>query len=284
MKIAIQGGRASFHDIAARKFFESRQIDTLECRTFKEVCNAINTEQVDAGIMAMENSLAGIILNNFSLINENELKVSGEIKLRIELNLMALKGQSVNDIHTIKSHYMALMQCSEYLDAYPDMKIVETEDTADSAKEIYEGQEKGVAAIAGRSAAKIYDLDLLAENIHTLKQNYTRFLILRKKDKYEISSPEKATICFQVKHRVGGLTDVLKTIVDNKLNLSSIHSVPIIGQPDEYAFYVDCEWDDYQNFLNNVEAIKPMVTYLNVMGVYPKGVRVYDSPGSQQNS
>lgn len=274
LKIAIQGGKASFHDIAARNFFKE-EIKTLCCDTFREVCVKLREEEADYAVMAIENAIAGSILPNYALMRQFNFNIIGEIQLRIELNLMALPGTTLKEVKKVRSHYMALLQCEDFLSKHPDMKLEEYHDTADSARDIRAKNEKGIAAIAGRYAAELYDLDILAEGIATEKKNYTRFLILTKDKKYKPETRNKATLCFQLPHRVGALAEILKIIVDNKINLTKIQSLPILGKPNEYTFYIDCEWENYEDFKRSI-VMKSIVKDLKILGEYKKGETIHD--------
>lgn len=278
MKVAIQGGQASFHDIATHLFFENQDIELLENDTFKGVCKAIQEEEVEYGLLAIENSIAGTILLNYSLIEEFDLNIVGEYKLRIKHNLMALPGQSLEEIKLVRSHYMALLQCKEFLDKYPYMTVEEATDTADSAKAIRENNSKGIAAIAGDKAAKLYDLEILAPEIETIKQNYTRFFVLSKKENhyYKRIDLDKATLSFELPHQVGALAKALQIIVDNEINLTKIQSVPIIGKPDQYTFYIDCIWSDYRNMLECYNELNSLVVNANILGEYKNFEINYD--------
>lgn len=274
MKIAIQGGDASFHDIAARKFF-GEDVETVHCSTFRLLCEKLKRDEVDYAIMAIENSIAGTILQNYTLMRDYDFKIIGEIYLRIEMNLMAWPGVKIEDLSVVRSHYMALLQCEEFLSKYPNLKSQEYHDTADSARDIRLKEEKNIGAIASRYAAKLYKLDLLAEGIETEKKNFTRFLVLTTDRKYKVEQKSKATLCFQLPNRVGALAEVLKIIVDNKINLTKIQSIPILGKPNEYTFYVDCEWENYQDFKNSI-AINSVVSELKIIGEYQKGITIHD--------
>jgi prephenate dehydratase len=274
MKIAIQGGPASFHDIAARNYFDD-DIESIPCQTFKELCNKLRNKEVDFAVMAIENSIAGSILGNYSLVKEYDFLIIGEISLRIEMNLMALPGTKIEDIQKVRSHYMALLQCEEFLSRHPYMKMEEFHDTADSAKEIRINNLKNIAAIAGRYAAKLYNLDLIAEGIETEKKNFTRFMVLSADRRQKVEEPTKATLSFRLPNKVGALAGVLKVIVDNKINLTKIQSLPILGKPNEYTFYVDCEWEHYDDFRRCIE-IKSIVEDLKILGEYKKGETIHD--------
>ncbi|MCP4521607.1 MAG: prephenate dehydratase [Cytophagales bacterium] len=270
MKIAIQGGRASFHEIATRKFFEGKEIETIECDTFRGVCEQLVGGDADYALLAIENSIAGSILGNYALMREHNLNIVGEVKLRIKQNLMALPGQKVEDLKKVRSHYMALLQCQEYLSQFPHLEEEQSEDTADSAKAIREGNLSGVGAIAGEYAAEIYDLEILGESIETIKQNYTRFFVLstQKKPLLDKEVLDKATIWFELPNEVGSLAKALKIIVDNNINLTKIQSLPIVGKPDQYTFYVDCIWGEYTNIKTCLVKLREFITDLTVLGEY----------------
>jgi prephenate dehydratase len=274
MKIAIQGGPASFHDIAARNYF-GPDIEIVPCKTFKELCNKLKNKEVDFAVMAIENAIAGSILGNYSLMQEYDFLIIGEISLRIEMNLMALPGTKIEEIEKVRSHYMALLQCEDFLSKHPHMKMEEFHDTADSAREIREKNLKNTAAIAGRYAAKLYGLDLIAEGIETEKKNFTRFMVLSADRKQKVKEPSKATLSFRLPNKVGALAGMLKVIVDNKINLTKIQSLPILGKPNEYTFYVDCEWEHYDNFRKGIE-VKSFAEDLKILGEYKKGETIHD--------
>lgn len=274
MKIAIQGGAASFHDIAARKYF-GKDIETVYCSTFKILCEKLKNKEVDFAAMAIENSIAGSILPNYALIQKYDFHITGEIQLRIEQNLMALPGTKIQDLKIARSHYMALMQCEDFLAQYPHLQMEEYHDTADSAKDIRLNEEKGVGAIASRYAAELYNLEILGESIETNKQNFTRFIVLTIDKKYKVENATKASLCFHLPDRVGALADVLRTIVDNNINMTKIQSLPIVGKPNQYTFHIDCEWTNYKDFKKCI-AINSMVDDLKILGEYKKGEMIYD--------
>jgi prephenate dehydratase len=269
LKIAIQGGKASFHDIAAHELF-AKDIQAVECDTFRKVCVQVAQGTVDYGLMAIENSIAGSILENYSLLKEYGHFVCGEYKLRIKQNLMALPGQKMEDIQVARSHYMALLQCNDFFEQYPHIKLEKYHDTADSAREIRENNQIGIAAIAGERAAKLYDLEILAESIETEKQNYTRFLLISKKKTFLYPKNElnKATLSFELPDRVGALADALRVIVDNKINLTKIQSIPLLGKPDNYTFYIDCQWDEQSNILKCYREMKKIISQMTILGEY----------------
>jgi prephenate dehydratase len=273
MKVAIQGGKASFHDIASRFYFNKNfgiaKPELLCCDTFKEVFEHLTSGSADYAALAIENSIAGSILGNYKLLQQYDVKIIGEIKLRIILDLMALPDQAIEEIHTVRSHYMALLQCNELLSQYPHLKHEEAADTADSARDIRRGNQKGIAAIASRIAAEDYQLNILASGIEDDKQNYTRFFILSRVGNVE--NPEKATLSFQLHNEIGSLSKVLSMFNEFDVNLTKIQSLPRIGFPDEYTFHVDCDWNDYNDYKESIRKIKTMVSDLTILGEYKKG-------------
>ncbi|MFN3405406.1 MAG: prephenate dehydratase [Cytophagaceae bacterium] len=282
LKVAIQGGVASFHDIAARNYFKSeKEIKTISCDTFRDLCNVLKEGKADYAVMAIENAIAGSILQNYALLKEYNFYIIGEIQLRIELNLMAMPGVSLDQLEKVRSHYMAILQCEDFLLKHPGLKIQEYHDTADSARDIKASNDKKTAAIAGRFAAEVYNLDILAESIETEKRNFTRFLVLTKDKKFKVDHVNKATLCFELPDKVGALAHVMNVIVENNINLTKIQSLPILGKPNQYTFYVDCEFDDYEDFKKCIR-IKSIVKNLKILGEYKKGITIHDYKQSRK--
>ena len=280
MRVAIQGGNASFHDIAARNYF-SKISKVINCDTFKEVFECLKNDKADVAVLAIENAIAGSILGNYTLMKDYGFPIIGEIKLKIIMNLMALPGQKIEDLKIVRSHYMALMQCAEFLEKYPHIKIEEGVDTADSARDIRAENQVGVGAIAGMYAAELYDLEVLAESIETFKQNYTRFMIIGKTPNEDSEELEKATLSFQLHNEVGSLSKVLSLFNEFDINMTKIQSLPRLGFPDEYTFYVDCDWKEYNDFKESIKKIKTMVSDLQVLGVYKKRDVFYGNSSSR---
>ena len=273
-KVSIQGVRGAFHEIAAREYFRDEEIDIYECNTFKDVVSSVKSGISGFGIMAIENSIAGSILPNYSLLEAYGFKVVGELYLRIEMSLMALAGQRLEDLRTIQSHPMALLQCDEYLSNHAYLKVVEGSDTAESAKDIRDKKLVGWGAIASASAAQEYGLEILAAGIETNKQNYTRFLVLCRSGDYQASPlANKASIRFEVAHRPGSLARVLDHFSELGLNMTKIQSVPILGRPYEYSFHVDLEWSEIQKYEQALEVTAPHVVNLIQFGTYVKSER-----------
>jgi prephenate dehydratase len=267
MKIAIQGIKGSFHHIVAQNFFQE-DIELIECDSFTQIPVLIETGKADYGIMAIENSIAGAILANYTLIDEYDLAVCGEYYLNIQHNLMSLPGQELSDIKEVYSHPMALLQCRKFFRDYPDIKLVEDVDTADAAKRIKEEQRKGVAAIASGLAAELYQLENLEESIQTVKDNQTRFVVLEAKESKNDCLPNKASIKFGLQHQTGQLGEVLSKIAENKVSLTKIQSLPVIENPWEYEFFADLIFENYNDYKNALIDIKNMVKSHKVLGEY----------------
>ncbi|MBC8035122.1 MAG: prephenate dehydratase [Chitinophagaceae bacterium] len=273
-KVSIQGYEGSFHQVAARQFF-GKHVEVLPCATFKDVIKiAANRKESDGGVMAIENSIAGSILPNYTLLQKSSLVITGEVYLQIKQNLLVNPGVKLEDIREVHSHYMALLQCTEYLDKY-NWKLVETEDTALSAKRIQEQKSSHIAAIASKLAADLFNLEIIAPNIHTMRNNYTRFLILQPEEQSDkLHDANKASVNFNTDHSRGSLAKVLTKIADGGINLSKLQSFPIPGSDWKYSFHADMEFDSLDQFNTVMEAIKSMTEEVRVYGIYKKGETV----------
>ena len=271
-KIAIQGYEGSFHQVAARLFF-GKEVEVITCNTFKDVFKvANNKKESDGAIMAIENSIAGSILPNYNLLQKNNLKIIGEVYLHIKQNLLVNPGVKLEDIREVQSHSMALQQCYDFLDQY-NWKLVETDDTALSAKHIHQHRSKHIAGIASKLAAELYQLEVIAPNIHTIKNNYTRFLVLQRGESEEIiAEANKASVNFQTDHSKGSLAKVLTKIADGGINLSKLQSFPIPGSDFKYSFHADMEFDSTDQFYKVMDQIKKITASLRIYGVYKKGL------------
>lgn len=267
-KIAIQGIIGSFHHQVAQEYF-GQSVEVDECMSFDELIDSLVSGKTDQAVMAIENSIAGPIIPNYALIDKNNLHIIGEHYLSIHQNLMALKGQSLEDIREVHSHPMALLQCMDFLKQYPDIKLVEDKDTAETARRIQSEKLKGIAAIASKTAAKMYDLEILAPEIQTIKENMTRFMIIKKEesfiDKQEIN---RASIKFELDHKRGSLATVLSVMSDCKLNLTKIQSLPKIETPWKYSFFVDVTFEKYQDYAKAKKLVAIMAEYFKVLGEY----------------
>lgn len=270
-KISIQGFEGSFHQVAAQQLY-GKDTTVICCATFKEVVKiATDKKQSDGGVMAIENSIAGSILPNYNLLLKSNLRITGEAYLQIKQNLLVNPGVTLEDIKEVHSHPMAIQQCFGFLDKY-NWKLVETEDTALSAKHIHQHKSKHIAAIASKLAAELYGLNMIAPNIHTLKNNYTRFLMLQRQEAaVEIPGADKASINFFTDHSKGSLAKVLTKIADEGINLSKLQSMPIPGSDFKYSFHADMEFDTVTQFNNVIKKITPLTDGLSVLGVYKNG-------------
>lgn len=274
-KVAIQGIAGSYHDIAAQKYYEGEEIEIIGCNSFKEVIKCIHNERTVIGLMAIENTIAGSLLQNHELIRQSECSIIGEYKLRISHTLSALPGTTLSEITEINSHPIALMQCNDFLDSMPDVKLVEKDDTAMSARWIAENNLKGHAAICGKYAAEIYGLEVLAEGIETNKRNYTRFLTIADKwtaeDLMKGVEKNKSSIVFSLPHMAGSLSKILTILSFYDMNLTKIQSLPIIGREWEYLFYVNLTFSDYTRYKQSLDAIIPLTKDLKILGEYAEG-------------
>ena len=268
-KIAIQGVAGSFHEMAAFKYF-GNDIETIECDSFKLLSEKLADSEADFAVMAIENTIAGSLLTNYALLKEFHFKVIGEIYLHIEMSLLANKGVKHKDIEVIHSHPIAIKQCADYMERFDNVKIIQQADTAESAKLIVEKGLKNTAAIASASAAKIYGMSILDKGIETNKRNFTRFLILSKSSE-NLKIVNKASICFELRHQVGALADVLVIMKNYQVNMTKIQSVPILGKPYEYSFYVDLEWKEDEKYEKAIHEILKSVANLSILGEYEKG-------------
>jgi len=271
VKVSIQGYEGSFHQAAAQHFF-GKHVEVIPCATFREVVKlAANPKESNGGVMAIENSIAGSILPNYNLLQKSNLTIVGEVYLQIRQHLLVNPGVKLEDIREVHSHHMAIQQCLEYLDKH-SWKLVETEDTALSAKLVHQHKSKHIAAIASRLAAELFELDVIAPNIQTMKNNYTRFLVLQPvTEKIPIDNANKASVNFHTDHSKGSLARVLTRIADLGINLSKLQSFPIPGSNWQYSFHADMEFENVDQFERVIEQIKPVTEELRVYGVYRKG-------------
>ena len=242
-RVSIQGYEGSFHQVAAQQFF-GKDTEVIPCATFKEVIRiASHKKESDGGVMAIENSIAGSILANYNLLQKSNLRIIGEIYLQIRQNLLVNPGVKLEDIREVHSHTMALQQCYDFLDKHK-WKLVETEDTALSAKHVHQHKSKHIAAIASKLAADLFQLEVLAPNIQTLKNNYTRFLVLQRQDLAQpVNDANKASVNFHTDHSRGSLAKVLTKIAEGGINLSKLQSFPIPGSDFKYSFHGDMEFE-----------------------------------------
>lgn len=275
-RISVQGETGCFHEVAARHYFCNEAIEIIPCSTFDMTLNAVREGISDLAMMAIENARSGSILYNYSIVRESGMKILGELNLRVKQNLMALPGQTIMDIRQIRSHPIALSQCMTFLNQYPGITLVETDDTAGSAKLIAENKLKKIAAIGSSIAAGIYGLDIIAAGIETYPKNYTRFLVIGKAD-IEERTGNKASICFTTLHKTGSLAVVLVKLAEMNINLSKIQSVPRLNGEWEYMFYLDLELPEGYNVRHLNNNLEECTGNLEVLGIYNKGEKLYES-------
>jgi len=271
-KIIVQGVAGCFHEEAAHKYFGDFPLEIIPARTFSDLASTlVSNAQDHLAIIAIENSIAGSLLQNYRIIRENHLRVIGEVYLRIKHNLMALPNQSMEDIKEVHSHPMALNQCLDFLREYPHIRLVEKEDTAQSAHNIIVKKMQGVAAIASETAANIYDLNILAKGIETSKVNYTRFFIAQDSTQpLSLSDFDKATIYLRVPHQKGSLVKVLQIVSRHNINLSKLQSYPVLGEVNTYYFHLDLEFDDLDDYENCIDDLQEVTTMIEVIGLYKR--------------
>jgi prephenate dehydratase len=272
IRVAIQGYEGSFHQEAARKFF-GKNVEVIPCDNFRQVIKmASDKNESNGGVMAIENSIAGSILPNYNLLQKSNLTIVGEKYLHIRQHLLVNPGVQLSDIKEVHSHPMALLQCIDFLEQHHAWKLVETDDTALSAKYIHRHKSKHTAAIASKLAAELYELDMIAPDIHTMKNNYTRFLMVqRKEDAIAIEAADKASVYFETDHSKGSLAKVLTTIASNGINMNKLQSMPIPGSDFLYGFYADMEIEGTEQFDSVVAEMTPLIAKLKVFGTYKKG-------------
>ncbi|WP_285009079.1 prephenate dehydratase [Pedobacter faecalis] len=272
-RVAIQGIKASFHEEAAFKFF-GKDIQTVECSSFKETCDVLRDGEADYVVMAIENSIAGSLLPNYTLIREYNFAVVGEVYLAIQLHLMALPGVKFEDVKFATSHPIAIRQCVDFFYDYPHIQVIEGSDTAACAKKIKEQQLTDTVAIANTLAAELYGLNIIERRIESNKKNFTRFLILKNDRSEEVTDINKASICFQIGNHVGALAKVLNIFAEQKVNLTKIQSMPVLGKRNEYYFYIDMEWSDMEKYDKAIRQSLKYTVDFNIMGEYQKNDKV----------
>lgn len=269
LKVAIQGIESSFHHQAVQKLFPNEEITLLSCDSFEKVTTAVNNSNADFGVIAIENTIVGSILPNYGLIDTGNFEILAETVLNIQMYVMALESESIHDIKEIHSHPVALLQCRDYLQKFPpQFKVIEGKDTASEAKRIKDQNLTGVAAIAGKQVAEKFGLKILDSNIQDIKENHTRFVLLGKKEKQSIQQADKASLKFVLDHNVGSLGNVLSLLTTFNINLTKIQSLPIVGKPWQYAFFVDVVFEDENFFFEVMEMLKKTVKELKILGVY----------------
>ncbi len=271
-RVAIQGGPGAYHEQAAREYFSEDELEIVPCATFRDIFDESSKDPDLIAVMAIENTIAGSLLQNHDLLKLHDLQIAGEHKLRISHSLAAISGSTIGDIKEVMSHPMALMQCEDFIDSLHGVRVVEHEDTALAAKDISDNKMNGVAAICSSLAAEMYGLDIIAEGIETNKRNFTRFLVLAKgemlKEIQKENNINKSSMVFILPHKEGSLSQVLSVLSYYDVNLTRIQSLPIIGREWEYQFYIDLTFDDFKRYKQSLNAIMPLISGLKVLGEY----------------
>ncbi|MGF1533756.1 MAG: prephenate dehydratase [Bernardetiaceae bacterium] len=275
-RVAIQGIKSSFHEQAAQQLFAGHALEIIPCFSFRQVAQTLKADAADYAVLAIENSIAGSILGNYRLIQDYHFKIVGELYVHIQMNLMALPGTPLEAIQSVYSHPIALQQCAEYLHTLPDVQLIDWQDTASAAHMIHERQRHDAAAVAGKAAAEEYGLEIIAPRIETNKQNFTRFLLLSK-SLSDTPDFDKASISFRLGSGVGELAEVLTAIARHGINLTKVQSVPVIGKPSEYTFYLDLVWEENTgDYAGALEAVLRRVSSLSLLGEYKKAQMRYE--------
>lgn len=268
IQVGIQGVRGCFHDVAAHRWFADERLETISFDSFEDMFTALEKNPEMMAAVAIENTIAGAILQNFEYIRKSGRKVIGECKLRVSHSLCALPGSKISELHEVRSHFMALLQCRDYLSHYPNMKRVEDFDTAGCAKKIAEEKMEGCAAIAPSYAAQIYGLEVLAEGIEDDNRNFTRFLIIGPKDAPQPEDADKISVAFTVPHEKGALSKVLTILTFYDINLSMLQSMPVVGHEWEYRFYADLTFTDKERCQQALTAVAPLTSDFRILGAY----------------
>ncbi|MDE6648465.1 MAG: prephenate dehydratase [Muribaculaceae bacterium] len=267
-KIGIQGIPGCFHDIAAHEWFSEEEIETIGFASFDDLFSALDADTEMMAAVAIENTIAGALLQNFEYIRKSGRKVIGECKIRVSHSLCALPGTKISEIKEVRSHYMALLQCRQYLSHHPHIKKVEDFDTAGCAKKVAEERMTATAAIAPAYAGRLYGLDILAEGIEDDNRNFTRFLIIGQLDSPTPPDADKISLAFTVPHEKGALSKVLTILTFYDINLTMLQSMPVVGHEWEYRFYADLTFDDCERCEQALAAVKPLTSDFRILGIY----------------
>ena len=271
LRVSIQGYAGAYHEAAARQHFVGRRVETVPAHTFSDVIRQVETGESDLGLMAIENTLAGSLMDNYDLLQTTDLRITAEVYLRIRLNLMALPGTKLGQLRNVHSHPVALVQCREFFKTWPRVELIEDTDTALSAREVAEQQDPTRGAIASAAAAELYGLEILAPGIETNKLNHTRFLVLERGRDHTGDAGNKVSLSFSTTHEAGALYRVLMVLAAYQINLTKIQSKPIVGRPFQYRFHVDFLLEGHVTLEQALEAIRPICAELRVLGVYQAG-------------
>jgi len=270
--VVYSGVPGSFSHKACLQFFGT-DAPIFNCASFREVFDMVNREEAAFGVVPVENSLAGSIHENYDLLLEYDLKIAGELTLRIKHNLIGHENASIAELERIYSHPQGFRQCAEYLEEHPDWKLVACENTAAAVLRVKERGDPKEAAIAGQEAEQVYQMHVLKEGIETNPRNFTRFVVISR----EVSLPgprNKSSLIFSVSDKPGALFETLRIFAENNINLVKLESRPIHSRPWEYLFYADLEVDVTDESGRHIlEGIRGRTEFLKFLGSYPKGVQ-----------
>jgi prephenate dehydratase len=272
-RIAIQGIKGCFHQLAVLNFFKKERYEILECISFKKLVESVYKSTSDIGVLAIENSIAGTIISNYSLISQYKLKIIGEIYLPIRHHLMSFTKVKLNNIRKVISHPMALLQCKKFFKKYPNIKILEYTDTAESARYISEKRLNNIAAIASENSAKIYNLTILVKNIQSIKNNLTRFFVISKKKSKNLEKNfNKVSLSCTINNKIGTLSNLLKIFSIMKINITNIQSIPRIKKPWEYFFYIDIIFNNINSYKEIKKKLFNKFYNFHILGEYKNGI------------
>ena len=268
--VAFQGEPGAYSESAVYQFFGSK-VQAKPCRDFRDVFENVKLKTVTAGVVPVENSLEGSINQNYDLFFGYDLKVCGEVIVKIEHCLIVNPGTRIDQIKSVYSHPQALAQCRSYLEKVR-WEIFPAYDTAGSVKIIKEQKLTNAAAIASERASEIYGMQILARNIADNKENYTRFFVLSQQDSAP-TDKDKTSIIFSAKHEPGSLYNALGEFAKRKINLTRIESRPTKKTAWEYNFYLDFEGHrTEQKCAEALKALEKYAIFVKILGSYPKAV------------
>ena len=268
LKVAIQGVRGAFHEVAAREFFQDRPLAIVEKMTFGDLLDSVVDGSSDYGIIAIENTIAGTIHANLKLLRQKRVRICGEVSIRIRQDLVVLPGTKIEDLREVRSHYMAINQSRDFFQQYPQIRLVECDDTALAIQQVRQENNPTIGAIGGEMAARLYGLEVLVPGIETNKKNYTRFLIVKREDLPGLDAYNKASLSIVLPSHMGSLSQILSIIAFYGIDLTKIESLPIIGEPLNYMFYIDIRFESMERYHNMLTAIRPLLKELDVLGEY----------------
>jgi prephenate dehydratase len=272
-RVAFQGVLGAFSELATYEYF-GRHVSVVPRATFPEVFNAVSDGDADHGIIPIENSLAGSIHENYDLLLDRDLVITGEIKLRIIHNLIVNAGTKLSDIRRIYSHPQALSQCKDFLQTLDGVEQISLYDTAAAAQKIKKSGLKDEAAIASEQAARDYGLEIIKSGIESNHKNFTRFLVLSRELEEETEN-SKTSIVFATKNIPGALFKSLSVFALRDIDLYKIESRPIPGSPWEYLFYIDFDGDIRHEVTKRaINHLEEIASFLKVLGSYKKGDEV----------